>query len=78
MRSPLTVQSLAPMQQIVYKFARAVLWGEHAARQLDKIRAPSNLEVQRHLKFGTLFTELRIRRIKRPQEIVTHQRAHQQ
>eukprot|EP00959_Pyramimonas_sp_CCMP1952_P064867 1354390-Pyramimonas_sp.AAC.1 len=78
MRTPITEQSLAPLQQLVFKFARVVLRGRCTQRQIDRTRPPSNIEVQRHLHFGALFTELRIRRLKRLQELVAHQQAHEQ
>ena len=78
MMAPISVQSLVPLQQLLFKFARAVLRGKHTKKQQDGIRSISILEVQKHLKCGTQSTELRIRRLRCLQDVIWHRQAYEQ
>ena len=64
MTKPITRRCLEPLQQLVFKFARVVLQGRRTTRRGQKVLAPSNVEVMRHMKLSSLFVELRIRRLK--------------
>eukprot|EP00959_Pyramimonas_sp_CCMP1952_P468909 9494029-Pyramimonas_sp.AAC.1 len=78
MTKPITRRSLEPLQQLVFKFARVVLQGRHTIRRGQMVRAPSNLEVMRHMRLGSLFVELRIRRLKWLQDIAARPLEHRQ
>eukprot|EP00959_Pyramimonas_sp_CCMP1952_P268394 5611731-Pyramimonas_sp.AAC.1 len=77
-KTPIARQSLGPLEQHIYKYARVVLHGKRTHRSERRVRAPSNREVQRLMKFGSLLVELRVRRLKWLQDIVVKQREHRQ